>query len=84
MRSSFAWSVVGAIWGGGSGLIFGALPAAAIVFILLDDLWSGSPTDARAMFGICWSAILLMMTLLGAVSGYMLSRERRTQEVRIG
>lgn len=84
MQSTFAWSVVGAIWGGGGGLIFGALPAAAIVYILLDDLWSGSPTDARAMFGMCWSAILVLMSLLGAVSGYLLSRDRRTREDRFG
>ena len=80
MRSSFAGSLVGAIWGGGIGLIFGAIPAASIVYILLDDLWSGSPTDARVMFGGFWSAILLLTGLLGALSGYVLSRERRTRE----
>lgn len=80
MRSSFAWSMVGAIWGGGIGLVFGALPAASIVYILLDNLWTGSPNDARAMFGLFWGAILLLTALLGTVSGYLLSRERRTRE----
>lgn len=75
-----ALSLVGAIWGAGAGLIFGALPAASIVFIVLDDLWSGSPTDGRTMFGMFWSAILLLTTLLGGMSGYLIGRERRSHE----
>jgi len=80
MRSSFAWSFVGAIWGGGIGLIFGAFPSAAIVFVLLDGFNSGSTDDTRAMFGGFWGAIMLLTSLLGVLSGYLLSRERSMRD----
>ncbi len=75
MRRSTTWTFVGAIWGGGIGLVFGALPAGAIVFILLDQLWSGPPEPG--MFGAFWGAILVLSILLGASSGYLLGRDRQ-------
>jgi hypothetical protein len=53
------------------------------VFILLDDLWSGSPADARVMFAGFWGAILLLTAMLGGLSGYLLSRERRSRDERL-
>ncbi len=67
--------IVGAIWGGGSGLIFGALPTAAIVYVLLDNLWwSRTPDEVRAFFALFWGAILLLSILLGAMAGFFLGR----------
>lgn len=79
MRRSTTWMIVGAIWGGGVGLIFGPLPAFAIVFGILENLISGSGSD-RMIFGLFWSAVLLLSILLGASSGFLLGRRSPHRE----
>ncbi|MBA3315093.1 MAG: hypothetical protein H0T47_17610 [Planctomycetaceae bacterium] len=73
MRCSTTWVLLGTIWGGSVGLIFGPLPAFAIVFGILEDLISGSVSD-RTVFGLMWGAVLLLSILLGASSGFLLGR----------
>jgi hypothetical protein len=65
-------TIVGAICGGGCGLIFGALPAFGIVFGVLEDLIAG-PSE-RTWFGAVWAAIVVLMVQLGALTGYLLGR----------
>jgi hypothetical protein len=80
MRDSTTWTIVGAIWGGGLGLIFGAIPAGSIAYILLDNLWSGSPDEGRTIFGLFWGAVVLLSMVLGASSGFLLGRSKQWRE----
>jgi len=69
-------TILGAIWGGGIGLVFGPLPAYGIVFGLFEDLISG-PSE-RTWFGIVWGAIFVFLIQLGALCGSLFGRVHRT------
>lgn len=76
MRDTTLRTIVGAVWGGSISFLFGALPAFGIVFGLIED-WVPGNWD-RTAFGVAWAATFLLSILLGAISGCILGRSRRS------
>jgi hypothetical protein len=76
MRDATLHTIVGALWGGSICFLFGAFPAYGIVFGLIEDLIPGNREGVA--FGVAWASLLLFSILLGAISGYIVGRSRRS------
>ncbi|MGC1273399.1 MAG: hypothetical protein WBC44_06795 [Planctomycetaceae bacterium] len=72
MKRSTTWAIVGIIWGGAIGFVFGILPAYTIAWSVMEEL---NIEPAVKLFTLLYGASCLLLTLLGGVSGYLLGRE---------
>ena len=73
MKRSTTWTVVGGLWGGGIGLIFGPIPAVSMAYFVLQEMLDLN-SDGTS-FAFLWGAFFLLIVLLGAMTGYLLGRD---------
>lgn len=83
MRLRYALALVGGLIGGNVGLLFGALPAGGLTFVVFDAWFSSAGiASEETLFVSFWGATILLTASVGAATGLLVDRLRRADEAR--